>query len=131
MNMRNSDIEKLLNGKSMTGRAIGFKINTNKWHKVISDRRKGAFGEIFVTGTFFAKIGDLKPVDLRALGYSSVEEYLEEPFNKGLTKESIKKFICWNRFNPNWDVLAKFGYFQEYDESDWEQDYLDSLIDNY
>ncbi len=113
MNMRNLDIPKMLNGKSMTGRAVDFKIQTDKWHKVISDRRKGAFGEIFVTGWFITQIGNLKPLDLRLLGYSSVEEYLAEPFNKGLTKESRKKFICWNRFNPNWEVLAKFGYFKK------------------
>ena len=47
----------------MTGRAVDFKICTDKWHKVISDRRKGAFGEIFVTGWFIAKIGDLTSVD--------------------------------------------------------------------
>lgn len=130
MQMRNLDIEKLLNGKSMTGRAVDFKIHTDKWHKVISDRRKGAFGEIFVTGWFIAKIGDLTPVDLKALGYSSVEEYLKEPFNKGLTEESTKKFICWNRFNPNWDVLAKFGYFQEYNEADFWADYYDAQIED-
>lgn len=112
MNVRNIDISKILNHKYMTGRPIGFKIKTDKWHKIISDRRYGAFGEIYVTGTFFAKIGDLKPLDLYVLGYSSIDEYLAEPFNKGLTRDSIKMFICWNEFKPNWDVLEKLGFKQ-------------------
>lgn len=112
MNVRNKDIAKILNHKYMTGRPISFKIKTDKWHKIISDRRYGAFGEIYVTGTFFAKIGDLKPLDLYVLGYSSVDEYLAEPFNKGLTRDSIKMFICWNEFKPNWDVLEKLGFKQ-------------------
>ena len=48
MNMRNIDIQKFIDGKMMTGRPIDFRINTQKWHKVISNRKLGAFGEIFV-----------------------------------------------------------------------------------
>lgn len=129
--MRNLDIPKILNRKYMTGRPVNFKINVEKWHKVISDRRYGAFGEIYVTQTFIAKIGDLKPVDVALLGYSSIDEYLEEPFNKGLTRDSYKKFICWNEFRPNWDVLNKLGFYEEYDESDWEAEQFDLLIDSY
>lgn len=105
--MRNLDIEKLLNGKSMTGRAVDFKIHTDKWHKVISDRRKGAFGRIFVTHTEIVKIGDFDAELLDKLGYKSIEEYLSEPFNKGLTVDDFKKVIFWDKFEPNEDVIRQ------------------------
>lgn len=107
MNMRDLDVSKMMDFKYMTGRPVNFKIIINKWHKVISDRKLGAFGEIFVTGYFFAKIGDLTPVDLKLLGYSSVDEYLAEPFNVGATKDTVKKFIMWNEFRPNMDVVRQ------------------------
>ena len=110
MNMRNTDIPKLLQGKEMTGRDVNFKICTDKVHKFISDRRYGAFGEAYVYGWFISKIGDLTEEDIKRLGYSSIEEYLAEPFNKGLTKDSKKKFICWSNFQPNWDILDKINY---------------------
>ena len=48
--MRNSDIPLILNGKTMTGRPVNFKIRTDKCHKFVSDRRYGAFGEAYVYG---------------------------------------------------------------------------------
>ena len=110
MNMRNKDIVKLLNGKEMTGRDVNFKICTDKVHKFISDRRFGAFGEAYVYGWFISRIGDLSQEDIKKLGYSSIEEYLAEPFNKGLTKDSKKKFIQWDNFKPNWGVLDKINW---------------------
>ena len=41
------------------------------------------------------------------LGYSNIDEYLSEPFNKGLTLNSEKKWIIWNNFRPNWKVIEK------------------------
>ena len=110
MNMRNLDIPLILNGKEMTGRPVDFKICTDKVHKFISDRRYGAFGEAYVHSWFIAKIGDLSQEDIKRLGYSSIEEYLAEPFNKGLTKDSEKKFIQWTNFKPNWEVLDKINW---------------------
>lgn len=39
------------------------------------------------------------------LGYSSIDEYLSEPFNKGLNENSEKKFIYWSSFRPNWKII--------------------------
>lgn len=105
MNMRNTDIQKFLNNKMMTGRPIDFKINTQKWHKVISNRKLGAFGEIFVEKTEIKAIKDLSDWEIKMLGYSSIDEYLSEPFNKGLNANSEKKFIYWSIFRPNWRVI--------------------------
>lgn len=110
MNMRNIDIEKILNGKTMTGRPVDFKINTGKVHKFISDRRFGSFGQAYVYNTFICKIGELSQQDIKNLGYSSIEEYLSESFNQGLTMDSEKKFIQWIDFEPNWNVLDKINY---------------------
>ena len=110
MNMRNADILKILNGKCMTGRSTDFKICRDKMHKFISDRRFGAFGEAYVESWFISKIGDLSAEEISMLGYSSIEEYLSEPFNKGLTKEDSKKFIIWSNFTPFWDVLDKINW---------------------
>ena len=110
MNMRNSDIPLILNGKCMTGRNVDFKIVRDKVHKFISDRRYGAFGEAYVYGWFICEIGELSKHDLKMLGYESAEEYLSEPFNQGLTLKSKKKFIQWCNFKPNWDVLDKINW---------------------
>ena len=110
MNVRNLDIPLILNGKEMTGRPVEFKVRVDKWHKIISDRRYGAFGEIFVDHWFIAKIGDLTDEEIKMLGYSSIDEYLSEPFNKGMTRDSKKKFIHWSKFVPNWDVLDKINW---------------------
>lgn len=111
MNMRDSDLLKFLKGKMGTGRPVDFKIKVGKWHKVISDRKIGAWGEIFVESTEIKRIGDLSDWQIKALGYSSVEEYLSEPFNDGMTEDSLKKFIWWSEFRPNWSrieqILAK------------------------
>ena len=111
MNMRNKDIKKLLNGKTMTGRPVNFNIKTGKYHKFISDRRYGAFGKAFIEETFICKIKDLNQNDLKMLGYSSIEEYLAEPFNKEITENSKKKFIRWSNFIPNWETLNKLNWY--------------------
>ena len=105
MNMRNIDIQKFIDGKMMTGRPIDFRINTQKWHKVISNRKLGAFGEIFVEKTQIKPIKDLSEQEIKMLGYSSIDEYLSEPFNKGLNENSEKKFVYWSIFRPNWKVI--------------------------
>ena len=103
--MRNLDIPKILNGKTMTGRPIKFKINTQKWHKVISNRKFGAFGEIFVEKAEIKPIKSLSEYEIKMLGYSTIDEYLSEPFNKGLNENSEKKFVYWSSFRPNWRVI--------------------------
>lgn len=101
MNLRDIDIPKLFFFlKFATARPVDFKIKVGKWHKVMSDRRIGFFGWIWVTHTAIMKIGDFDSETLALLGYSSIEEYLAEPFNKGLTVESEKKVIYWDRFMP-------------------------------
>ena len=47
------------------------------------------------------------------LGYSSIDEYLAEPFNKGLTVDSEKKWIIWSNFRPNWEVIDKIGILRK------------------
>lgn len=105
MNMRNIDIQKFIDGKMMTGRPIDFRINTQKWHKVISNRKFGAFGEIFVEKAEIKPIKSLSEYEIKMLGYSSIDEYLSEPFNKGLNENSEKKFVYWSSFRPNWRVI--------------------------
>ena len=112
MNVRNIDVPKLyFFGKSATARPVDFKINVGKWHKIISDRKLGAFGRIFVTHTEIVKIGDFDTELLDKLGYASIEEYLSEPFNKGLTVNDYKKVIFWNKFEANediiWEIMGK------------------------
>ena len=71
----------------------------------------GAFGRIFVTHTEIVKIGDFDTELLDKLGYASIEEYLSEPFNKGLTVNDYKKVIFWNKFEANediiWEIMGK------------------------
>ena len=105
MNMRNLDISKILNGKTMTGRPINFKINIQKWHKVISNRKFSAFGEICFKNVDIKPIKSLSEYEIKMLGYSSIDEYLSEPFNKGLNENSEKKFVYWSSFRPNWRVI--------------------------
>lgn len=108
---RNLDIPLILNGKEMTGRPVNFKIKTGKWHTAMSVRIKGGFGKIFIDYTFIKKIGDLSPKEIKMLGYSSIEDYMSEPFNKGLTMDDEKLFIHWSDFKPKWEnigqILAK------------------------
>lgn len=104
---RNLDIPLILNGKEMTGRPVDFKIKTGKWHTAMSVRIKGGFGKIFVDYTFVKKIGDLSPKEIKMLGYSSIEEYLSEPYNKGLTEDNEKLFIHWSKFKPNWKNIKQ------------------------
>lgn len=107
MNFRNIDVKKLLNGKMATGRPVDFKIKTGKWHKAISDRKKGSFGEIFVESAEIVRLGDLSDYEIKRLGYSSLDEYLSEPFNKGMTEDSFKKIIVWSKFRPKWSVIEQ------------------------
>lgn len=107
MNMRNIDIPKILNGKTMTGRDVSFKIRIRNDHNFISTRKYGSFGKADISKVFIKKIGDLTPNELKMLGYSSINEYLAEPFNKGLTVNSEKKWIVWTNFRPNWEVINK------------------------
>lgn len=101
MNLRDIDVPKLLFFlKFATARPVDFKIKVGKWHKVMSDRRIGFFGWIWVTHTEIMRIGDFDDELLEMLGYSSVDEYLAEPFNKGLTVDSEKKVIYWDSFAP-------------------------------
>lgn len=109
MNMRNSDISKMLNGKVMTGRSLDFKILIRNDHKFISTRKYGAFGMADIQSVFIKKIGDLTPNEIKMLGYSNIDEYLAEDFNKGLTINSEKKWIVWSNFRPNWEVIDKIN----------------------
>ena len=110
MNMRNLDIPKILNGKTMTGRDVNFKILIKNDHKFISTRKYGAFGVADIEKVFIKKIKDLTSNEVKMLGYSNIDEYLAEPFNKNLTINSEKKWIIWSNFRPNWEVLDKINY---------------------
>ena len=91
----------------MTGRNTDFKILIRDNHKFISTRKYGAFGVADIKKVFIKKIKDLTPNEIKMLGYSNIDEYLSEPFNKGLTLNSEKKWIIWNNFRPNWKVIEK------------------------
>lgn len=113
MNMRNIDIPKILNGKVMTGRDVSFRIRIRNDHNFLSTRKYGAFGMADIKKVFIKKIGDLTANEIKMLGYSSIDEYLAEPFNKGLTVDSEKKWIIWNNFRPNWEVIDKIGILRK------------------
>ena len=89
--MRNIDIPKILNGKTMTGRDVSFRIKIRNNHNFLSTRKYGSFGKADIKKVFIKKIGDLTANEIKMLGYSSIDEYLAEPFNKGLTVDSEKK----------------------------------------
>ena len=113
MNMRNIDIPKILNGKTMTGRDVSFRIRIRNNHNFLSTRKYGSFGKADIKKVFIKKIGDLTANEIKMLGYSSIDEYLAEPFNKGLTVDSEKKWIIWSNFRPNWEVIDKIGILRK------------------
>lgn len=130
VSMRNLDIEKCVKGKCMTGRSVDFKILIRDDHKLIANRRDGYFAIVDIVDKYVKKIGELTIKEINMLGYSSHEEYLSEPFNKGLTMESEKLWIVWDNFRPNWQHPIVEQIYDEM-ECQWEQDFMDSLIDRY
>lgn len=130
VSMRNSDIRKCMYGKRMTGRSLDFKILIRDDHKLIANRRDGYFAMVDIVDKYVKSVGELTYKELTMLGYSSHEEYLSEPFNKGLTMESKKLWIVWKNFRPNWNhpIVAQIN---DEIECQWEQDFLDAMVDNY
>lgn len=111
MNMKDADAKRFFFGKWGTGRPVNFKIRLNEWQWVISDRKIGSWARILPNRAIIKKIGDLTDEEIKMLGFSSIEEYLAEPYNKGLTRNSEKKFIFWNEYelyyNKLLQILAK------------------------
>lgn len=107
MQMRDKDVPKMLNGKCMTGRPVERRLHCQKWHKVISDRRLGAFGEVFVERSYVFRFDELTKKHLKMLGYESLDEYMAEPFNKGAKLSDEKRYFVWSRFNPNKRVIKQ------------------------
>lgn len=105
--MRDKDVPKMLNGKCMTGRQDTRRLYCQKWHKVISDRKLGAFGEVFIERSYVFRFDELTPRHLKMLGYDSLEEYMAEPFNKGAKLCDKKRYYVWSKFRPNWDVIEQ------------------------
>ena len=105
--MRDIDVPKMLDNKIMTGRDVSFRIRIKDNHNFLSTRKYGSFGKADIKKVFIKKIGDLTPTEIKMLGYSSIDEYLSEPFNRGLTVNSEKKWIVWTNFRPNWEVVNK------------------------
>ena len=130
VSMRNLDIKKCVKGKTMTGRSVDFKIIIRNDHKLIANRKDGYFAIVDIVDKYVKKIGELTYKELKMLGYSSHEEYLSEPFNKGLTMESEKLWIVWSNFRPNWNHPIIEQIYDEM-ECQWEQDFMDSLIGRY
>lgn len=128
--MRNLDIKKCLENKRMTGRSVDFKILIRDDHKFIANRRDGYFGIADIIDKYVKKIGELTKEEVMMLGYSSIDEYLAEPFNKGLTRDSEKLWIVWDNFRPNMSHPIVEAYFDEL-EADYEADYLDAMVDTY
>ena len=127
---KNNDIRKIFNGKRMTGRSVDFKVLVRDDHKFIANRRDGYFAMVDIVDKYVKKIGDLTNQEILMLGYSSIDEYLAEPFNKGLTRDSEKLWIVFDnvRFNMNHPIVQEL--FDEL-EADWEADYLDAMVDTY
>lgn len=130
VSMRNNDIAKCCKGKVMTGRSVDFKILIRDNHKLIANRKDGYFAMVDIIKKYIKTVGELTKKELKMLGYSSHEEYLSEPFNKGLTMDSKKLWIIWDNFRPNYNHPIVRQYYDEL-EADWDAEYLDSLIDNY
>lgn len=111
MNMKDSDVIRFYFGKYGTGRPLDFKIRLGRWQKVTSDRRIGYWARIKPNRAYIKRIGDLTDEEIKMLGFSSIEEYLSEPYNKGLTKDSQKKFIFWDEYELYYSkmmqILAK------------------------
>lgn len=108
MIFRNKDVPLLLGGKTATGRPTDFKVHTGKWHKAISDRKLGYFGEIFIESAEIRQLNTLTFEEWLEMGYyCGLEEYLKEPFNNGLTGESEKLIIKWSKFKPRWEVIEQ------------------------
>ena len=111
MNMKDTDAIRFYYGKWGTGRPVDFKIRLGKWQKVTSDRKIGFWARIKPNRAVVKKIGDLTEKEIKMLGFSSIEEYLAEPYNKGFTKDSKKKFIFWDEYelyyNKLLQILAK------------------------
>ena len=114
----------------MTGRSVDFKILIRDDHKFIANRRDGYFAMADIKDKYVKKIGDLTDEEVKMLGYLSIDEYLAEPFNKDLTLDSEKLWIVFDnvRFNMEHPIVK-----QIYDEIEcqWEQDFLDAMVDNY
>lgn len=107
MNMKDKDAYRFAIGKWGTGRPVSFKVRLNEWQKVISDRNIGFWARIKPNKEIIKPIGELTDREIRMLGFSSIEEYLEEPYNKGFTRDSVKKFIFWDEYEIYWDKLMQ------------------------
>lgn len=107
MNMKDTDAHRFMMGKWGTGRPVDFKIKLNQWQKVISDRKIGFWARIKPNKAIVKKIGDLTDKEIKMLGFSSIEEYLEEPYNKDFTRESYKKFIFWDEYELYYTKLLQ------------------------
>lgn len=107
MNMKDSDAIRFYYGKWGTGRPVDFKVRLNKWQKIISDRNIGFWARIKPNREIIKKVGDLTDKEIKMLGFSSIEEYLAEPYNKGLTRDSEKKFIFWDEYELYYDKLLQ------------------------
>lgn len=105
--MKDADAYRFFIGKWGTGRAVDFKIRLGGWQKVISDRNIGFWARIKPNRAIIKEIGELTDEEVKMLGFSSIEEYLEEPYNKGLTKHSKKKFIFWDEYELYYSKLLQ------------------------
>lgn len=107
MNMKDTDAIRFYFGKWGTGRPVDFAIRLGEWQWVISDRNVGSWARIKPNRAIIKKIGELSEEEIKMLGFSSIEEYLEEPYNKGLTKHSKKKFIFWDEYELYYSKLLQ------------------------
>ena len=107
MNMKDTDAHRFVMGKWGTGRPVNFKIRLNDWKKVISDRNIGFWAKIKPNREIIKTIGELTDEEIKMLGFSSIEEYLAEPYNKGLTRNSKKKFIFWDEYEIYWSKILQ------------------------
>lgn len=107
MNMKDTDAIRFYFGKWGTGRPVSFKVRLNEWQKVISDRNIGFWARIKPNREIIKSIGELTDREIRMLGFSSIEEYLNEPYNKDFTRDSVKKFIFWDEYELYYSKLLQ------------------------
>lgn len=105
--MRDKDLLKFLIGKFGTGRPVDFRIRLGNPQMLISDRNIGSWGRIFPNREVIKTVGELTDKEITMLGYSSIDEYLSEPFNKGMTRDSLKKFIFWDEYELFGDKIRQ------------------------
>lgn len=107
MNYPNHDTPFIVFGlKDASARPVGFPIILGKSRKFTAERRFGYFGEAFMETKETVALNSFDKELLTHLGYNSLDEYLKEPYNKGLSLDDEKDIIFWSDFQPRWEAIT-------------------------